>query len=295
MTFSSTSHFHQKQTQPSPVSPDIWQRHESELMTVGWSSVEIRWKWYWLSRKSRRRIWQSLKLFHQLREDKRPLSKWLQFQVLTRFITTPNLPDCRNIIYHRELPIVFSLFLSNSALGLLIYTCTISRAVCSCVGQAGGDGKLWLGGKALLRITAVCRDASAALSNSVGDSWCWSVLPKLIWPLSPATLITFCSSSQPVKGGFQSCGPNCTGDILERGKGGDFWMVNLFHQCPQMSVLTLSREAQGSLVQEITSFSVMYKVENMLPLPVFMSDLGRKEGKWTVKKKIKMVSFFFNE
>lgn len=149
MTFSSTSHFHQKQTQPSPVSPDIWQQHESELMTVGWSSVEIRWKWYWLSRKSRRRTWQSLKLFHQLREDKRPLSKWLQFQVLTRFITTPNLPDCRNIVYHGELPTVFSLFLSNSALRLLIYTFIISRAVCSCVGQAGDDGKFWWEGRCL--------------------------------------------------------------------------------------------------------------------------------------------------
>lgn len=54
-----------------------------------------------------------------------------------------------------------------------------------------------------------------------------------------------------------------------------------------MSVLTLAREAQGgSLVQEITSFSVMYKVENMLlPLPVFISDLGREEGKCTFKKK----------
>lgn len=58
-------------------------------------------------------------------------------------------------------------------------------------------------------------------------------------------------------------------------------MVNLCHQSPQMSVLILSREAQGgSLVQEITSFSVMHKVENMLlPLPIFISDLGTEEGK----------------
>lgn len=231
MTFSSTSHFHQKQTQPSPVSPDIWQQHESELMTVGWSSVEIRWKWYWFSRKSRRRTWQSLKLFHQLREDKRPLSKWLQSQVLTRFITTPNLPDCRNIIYHRELPTVFSLFLSNSALRLLIYTSTISRAVCSFVGQAGDDGKLWLAGKAtaLLPSMAVCRGASATLSNSVGDSRCWSILPNLTRPLSSPTLNALWGSSESIKGGLQSCGPNCSGGILERGKGGDFWMGNLCH------------------------------------------------------------------
>jgi len=58
-------------------------------------------------------------------------------------------------------------------------------------------------------------------------------------------------------------------------------MVNLCHQSPQTSVLTLSREAQGgSLVQEITACSVTYNAQNMLlSLPIFISDLGREEGK----------------
>lgn len=71
-------------------------------------------------------------------------------------------------------------------------------------------------------------------------------------------------------------------------------MVNLCHQCLQMSVLTLYREAQGgSLLQEITSFSVMHRVENMLlRLPTFISDLVREEGKRMLKKKKKRFLFF---
>lgn len=60
-------------------------------------------------------------------------------------------------------------------------------------------------------------------------------------------------------------------------------MVNFFHQCPQTAELTLSREAQdGSLVVEITSLWVMYMVENVLPFPILIYDLGREEGKQTL-------------